>query len=366
MLTKVRNSKWRWVLRPLIISAVCYLLLLLRRYILQVFFIWVGDPVAAQLMVELYGYFVFFTLLVLPLILCLLIYMYRIIVSPIRDKAGLLQTRHDLDAGERRAAYLEQYKVYAAKKASRWQTHAVYFLFFAMQIALLTQGVFFGNAQQQVPELQHKLTLLHSGSYLVYYGSFIFTERPRHGRPNPAYYYFETNIGTMRSVRANHVSNRFKRHSYLVRYLPGSRSHTVVSVTNSEGTLVTGPDAARLFNFDPPAGYWLFGDLLVRKNSHLPGYAALSLAARQAFDLIYGEYYSKGIARGDEGTRVFTLPRAITMEEYFTIIAMYREAIAARDFHPPWRYDTNDLFGRHDGMVRTMYAARGHTPQWLE
>ena len=128
-----------------------------------------------------------------------------------------------------------------------------------------------------------------------------------------------------------------------------------------------GPGGA---DFDPdtidcPDGYWIYdgslfeqdaqpGDagyipyLLIRQHTEVYGYDSLTEAARQAFDLCYGEYFSQtvreiSISPDSECNAFFhfTMPQALTDVEWRDVNALYEAATISYSYRP-FRYACGD------------------------
>jgi len=340
-----------------IFNILCYMLLLGRNALAPLLVMGVADPVAAHITAEFYAHVGFFIMLFLPLFISLPFFMYTMIIAPIKDKKNLLRISDEYDEEHRQNQYLEQYKQYAKLKSARWRVHVFYYILFAIQLGLIIEGYFFGHMLRDTQLIRDDYALLQSGDFPVYEGPLLPTDRPRdnnHGFimiPDENFWYFHTDIGTMRSIRANLLDNELRRPWYRVEYLPGTL--TIVSITNAEDILLTGPDGPSFAYL--PEGTWLYGDLIVRHKTEVYGYEMLSQAGQRAFDLFYSEDFSRAVMMEEMPTHVFYLYEPIPIAEYRRVLCLYNAAT----FHlmpRSWRYDTDDPIMRDDRMVHRVYA----------
>lgn len=339
----VPKSKTFWRL-PLTFSIICYVLMLFRTPVCSLLCSFEKEHVAAYIKNELYSNVSYLLFLLLIPAVCLLLYIKKLIETPIREKSELLRIIDLPDAEERRKIYLNKYKLYTERKSLGWQTHVFFYVLLAIELTLVAQGIFFSSSLRETALLYSDLSLLRSGNVSIYEGKFLPTDRPLHNTygyvivPDKDYYYFSTDIGTFRCVKRNLISNELMQSSYRVEYLPGT--YTVVSITNTDGVILTGTDGSIIP--DIPEGYWIYGDMIIKSCTEVYGYDLLTKEGQMAFDLIYGEYYSSAVALGDESTHSFYLPEPITKDEYRRVLSLYNAATYHRKGRQPWRYDTND------------------------
>jgi hypothetical protein len=354
------KKRMRFVVFPLVLSAVCYGVLLARKPVLQVLFTFVsGGLVEKQLRIEYYSYVLYLAMLLLPVVGCAVYFIYKVLSEMIRGKAEFIKKSDSTDPEERRRTYLEQYKNYTEKKSSHWKNHAFFYVLFAIQLALMTQGFFFSSVPGEMAAFYGDVKLLRSGDIPVYDGELLPTDRPADNdngyifTPEKDYYYFSSDVGTLRCLKKNLETEELTQPSYSVEYLPGT--YTIVSITNDDGIVLTGTDwqdDTDTVGAVNEQGYWQYGDLAVRSCTEVYGYDKLSEAGQRAFDLMYGEYYSKDLAPG--GIHDFYLSEAIPKNEYNRVLELYLAATARYGIDGrEWRYDTNDT-----GTVRKVYAAR--------
>ncbi|MDR1192844.1 MAG: hypothetical protein LBK98_01550 [Peptococcaceae bacterium] len=362
------RKPWGFWLPPLIVSAVCYALLLARDLIISLFISGGRASVLARLEIDLYSRYAFFALLALPLLATLLFYAGALIIVPRREAAEMTRPSASPDKEERRRIYQEQYLLYTWRQETRWLTRVFYLVLLTAQLGLIVYNVFFTDARREAAWIYDDLNLLRAGDLSVYEGEFQPTDRPIHNTygyamiPDGEFYYFTSDAGTLRCLRNTLAFDRLARPAYRVEYLPNT--YTVVSITNDDGVLLTGPDVT--LDLRPPGGTWLYGDLIVQSQPEVYGYGLLSEGGQKAFDLMYGEYYSQAVALGKEDIHSFSLAQPITKEEYYRVLSLY-EAATARYSRPPWRYDTNDTYpnvnnnrgkdaGLNAGLIKTVYA----------
>ncbi|SET79549.1 transglutaminase domain-containing protein [Lacrimispora sphenoides] len=360
-----KKGKKFWLL-PLLSSAVCYALILLAKPVCRLLFSFGDEPVSAQLRAEFYGNSASIIFLLLPPVICLLLYIIASIIGPIREKRELLRVSDLLAAEERRKTYLMQYERYIEHKSTGWKIRVFFYVLLAIEITFVVQCLFFSSAPRETISLYSDLSLLRTGKPLIYKGKFLPTDRPLDNTndyvivPDKEYYYFSSDVGTLRCVKSNLQSDTLMQTEYCVEYLPGT--HTVVSVTNAAGTTLTGPSG--LSSASLPDGSWLYGDLIVRRCTEIYGYDLLTTDEQKAFDLLYGEYYSVAVARGEESTHSFYLPEPLTAEGYQRVLSLYGAVTYYQKNRQPWRYATDDA-----GPVRNVYAGRiisDTNPQYFE
>lgn len=341
---KVQKPLW---LTMLILSLICYSLILVCSlafpFMLPIF---VQNPIAAQLYAEYLSSAAALVLVIAPAVVMGFYYIYSSFVGSSIDRSALIKESQAFSEQDRQDQYNTQYEEYNLKQAVRRKSQIALSIFLAIQLVIIGRVFFFSDIPQERARLSEDITHFANNEFSVYEGPIHYSNyaEPKLFR----YYSFSFKNTKFRCPKAILASTELLQGSYLVEYLP--KTMTIVSITNMDGLVLTGTDREDLQQTDVPDGYWLYGDLTVRRCDEIYGYNQLSEAAQKAFDLMYGEYYSQGVLQGELPTQSFTLPESLTASETRQVFSLYKAAT----FHynrPQFRYDTNDT-----GPVKKLYA----------
>jgi len=331
---------------------VCLVLLIARFEIASLIYANPEDPISAHLDARMLSFRAFFVLLFLPLVVTVIFYLYSLIAAK-KEKRQLLQASDAFSKESRVEQYMEQYRNYSRQEAKWWKTDTFCFILIAIQTAVIMFGLFFSGVREDMERFFIDYNAWNTQDIHVHEGQFFLqTHQHEHN-----FWLFNSGAGTttMRVLREMLPSNYLMRPWYSVEYLPGT--HTVVSITNSDGDIVTGrysffPNAPHGTEWQPysrygfiavtPYGeYWLYGDLVVQRATHVHGYDLLTLEGQRAFDLLYGEYFSHAVMLGEAPTHVFNLWAPIPTQEFRRVIALYNAA-TSHNSTKTWRYATDD------------------------